>query len=92
MAASYFLPIKLSLPYFSISYFPNRSNCFFDAQTILLVKVDMLPRYQSPVNFRSRKVEETLSTNRITVTIVIFQALNLYSYLKQTACLLKVMV
>ena len=39
----------------------------------------MLSRYQSPVNFRSRKVP--LRTRWITVTIVIFQTLNLCSYL-----------
>jgi len=61
MAASCFLLIKLPLPYFSISYFPDLFNFFFDAQTILLVNVRTLSRYQSPVNCRSRKVKGTFA-------------------------------
>jgi len=56
MAASYFLPIKLPLPYFSISYFHNRSVSS-TLKTIMLVNVAMSSRYQSPLNCRSRKVE-----------------------------------
>ena len=51
------LPIKLPLPYFSISYFPNQFNFFFNAQTILLANVAILSRYQSLVNCISRKLE-----------------------------------
>jgi hypothetical protein len=51
------LSIKLPLPYFLISYFPNQFNFFFNAQTILLANVAILSRYQSPVKCRSRKLE-----------------------------------
>jgi hypothetical protein len=67
--------------FFRIFFFCNQSKFFFDAQTIFWVNLAMLSRYQSPVNFRSRKVKRAFTQKVNHLTFVIFQTLNLYSCL-----------
>ena len=57
---------------------------------LVFFTVAMLSRYQSPVNCRSRNLQENCSTTWITVTTVIFQTWNFCSYLRgQRTCPLK---
>jgi len=45
--------------FFSIFYFSNHFNLSFDNENILLVTVDMLSLYQSPINCNSIIVDSS---------------------------------